>query len=188
MPSTLFDVLKMLDRAGVRPTLQRSRPNAVCLLAIFGGELWEIEIFEDGHGEISRFSKDGTSTGGLGALAEHLRLQAIEEAKWQAVIRQEMQERLPPSPIRMEDYERAMQRDGAPPLFEVLKMLERARTQFVLETSGPDTVSVLAFFVGERWAITIFADDRVECVRYSGDESIEGELDLLVDRLAAASY
>ena len=59
-------------------------------------------------------------------------------------------------------------------------MLEAAKVHFFVEReSGTDAIRLTATFVGERVEIEIFEDDHVEISRFRGDESIEGEMDLL---------
>ena len=65
-------------------------------------------------------------------------------------------------------------------VFKVCRMLEAAHVHFFVEReSGSDAIRLTATFVGERVEIEIFEDDHVEVSRFRGDESIEGEMDLL---------
>ncbi len=187
MPSELFNVVKSLERSHIPFILERGRPDTVTVSAWFPGELWEIDVFEDNHCEISRFFRNNATEGGVNALVEHLRWEEEDEAKWQEIMKRDMQgkprQEVPPD--YRERVARSLQMDGAPPLFEVMKILERSRGHFVLTRHRPDAISVLATFVGERWEIQVYEDDRVACVRYRGDESIEGEIEMLMERLGA---
>ena len=66
-------------------------------------------------------------------------------------------------------------------IFKVCRMLDAARVHYFLERDRPDTITITASFVGERVEIDVFEDDHVEISRFRGDESIEGEIDLLRD-------
>ncbi|MGO9673130.1 MAG: hypothetical protein ACLPSF_03000 [Methylocella sp.] len=47
----------------------------------------------------------------------------------------------------------------------------------------PDTITLTATFVGERMEIDIFEDDHIDISRFRGDESIEGDEELLAQVL-----
>lgn len=53
--SALFSLLDRLDREKVYYRLERTRPESVLINAVFVGARVEIEVFEDGHFEMSRF-------------------------------------------------------------------------------------------------------------------------------------
>jgi hypothetical protein len=55
MSSALFETVKLLERARIHYSLQRTRPDTICVSATFVGERVEIDVFEDNHIEISRF-------------------------------------------------------------------------------------------------------------------------------------
>ena len=59
MPSdkthSLFELLQRLDAGRYHYTLSRHRPDSVMVTVTFVGERTEIDIFEDGHMEVSRF-------------------------------------------------------------------------------------------------------------------------------------
>ena len=66
-------------------------------------------------------------------------------------------------------------------VFDTMRLLERARIHFYIMRNRPDSLTLVAMIVGERIEIDIFEDDHIEIARFRGDESIEGERELLVD-------
>ena len=55
MTHPLFGLLADLDGASIHYTLARSRPDIVRVNVTFVGERVEVDVFEDGHMEVSRF-------------------------------------------------------------------------------------------------------------------------------------
>ena len=55
MSSVLFSILKLLDKEKVHYVLERTRSGSIQINAVFVGARVEIEVFEDGHIEMSRF-------------------------------------------------------------------------------------------------------------------------------------
>ena len=55
MNHSLFDLLRRLDDAKYSYTLSRVRDDAVTVTVRFLGERTEVDVFEDGHMEVSRF-------------------------------------------------------------------------------------------------------------------------------------
>lgn len=51
----LFELLQRLDEARHHYTLSRHRPDSVLVTVTFVGERTEIDVFQDGHMEVSRF-------------------------------------------------------------------------------------------------------------------------------------
>lgn len=51
----LYDLLRRLDVGRHHYTLSRHRPDSVLVTVTFVGERAEIDVFEDGHMEVSRF-------------------------------------------------------------------------------------------------------------------------------------
>jgi hypothetical protein len=51
----LFTLLSQLDAAKIHFTLGRHRPNTVLVTLTFVGERVEVDVFNDGHMEVSRF-------------------------------------------------------------------------------------------------------------------------------------
>ena len=73
MSSAVFATIKALEAAHVHFFIERTRPDTIRLSATFVGERMEIDIFEDGHLEISRFRGDKSIEGGEELLARVLR-------------------------------------------------------------------------------------------------------------------
>jgi hypothetical protein len=55
MASALFALLDLLDREKIHYSLERTRSDSVQVNAVFVGVRVEIEVFPDGHFEMSRF-------------------------------------------------------------------------------------------------------------------------------------
>lgn len=51
----LFQLLQRLDAGHYHYSLSRHRPDSVMVTVTFVGERTEIDVFEDGHMEVSRF-------------------------------------------------------------------------------------------------------------------------------------
>ena len=51
----LFDLLKQLEAAKLYFTLSRHRGDTILVSVTLAGERLEIDVFEDGHMEVSRF-------------------------------------------------------------------------------------------------------------------------------------
>jgi hypothetical protein len=51
----LFELLQRLDTGRHHYTLSRHRPDCILVTVTFVGERVEIDVFEDGHMELSRF-------------------------------------------------------------------------------------------------------------------------------------
>jgi hypothetical protein len=64
MNHPLFHLLRTLDVSGYHYVLSRNRPDTVTVLVTFVNERVEIEIFEDGHMEVSRFPGSEDIVGG----------------------------------------------------------------------------------------------------------------------------
>jgi hypothetical protein len=64
MSSALFDTIRMLEKANLHFSIERSRPDSVRLNVAIVGERIEIEVFEDDHLELSRFRGDESVEGG----------------------------------------------------------------------------------------------------------------------------
>jgi hypothetical protein len=65
------------------------------------------------------------------------------------------------------------------PLYELLAELEAASIHFTLSRNRPDTVLVSLTLIGERAEVDVFDDGRMEISRFRGDESIEGDRELV---------
>jgi hypothetical protein len=64
MSSALFATMRLLDSAGFRFFIERTRPDTIRLSVTLVGERLEIDIFEDDHLEFSRFRGDESVEGG----------------------------------------------------------------------------------------------------------------------------
>jgi len=69
-------LLSKLESAGLNFTLSRSRPDTVLVTLTVVGERIEIDVFEDGHMDVSRFKGNEDIIGG-----EELVEQIIDENK-----------------------------------------------------------------------------------------------------------
>ena len=72
MSSTILDVIKILEQAKLHFLIERTRPDTIRFSVTLVGERIEIDVFEDGHIEISRFYGDESVKGGKGLLIEIL--------------------------------------------------------------------------------------------------------------------
>jgi hypothetical protein len=55
MVHSLYDLLQRLDEANIHYTLSRHRGEAVLVTVSFVSERVDVDVFEDGHMEVSRF-------------------------------------------------------------------------------------------------------------------------------------
>jgi hypothetical protein len=65
------------------------------------------------------------------------------------------------------------------PLYRLLSALEDAEIHFTLHRYRPDTVLVTITLVGERVEVDVFEDGHMEVSRFSGNEDIVGDIDLV---------
>ena len=68
--SVIFEVCRMLDAARMHYILEGDRPDTITMTVAVVGERIEIDVFEDGHIEISRFRGDESIEGGMELLRE----------------------------------------------------------------------------------------------------------------------
>ncbi len=73
MSSTFFNILRALEQARLHFYMERTRPDTVRLNVTLVGERIEIDVFEDGHLEISRFRGDESVEGGEELLMQILK-------------------------------------------------------------------------------------------------------------------
>ncbi len=66
----VFDTIRLLEKAHIAFDINRTRPDALTIIAAVVGERIEIDIFEDDHIEISRFRGDEGIEGGMELLVE----------------------------------------------------------------------------------------------------------------------
>ena len=76
MSHPLYKLLEQLEDAGIYFTLDRTRKDSVRLNLTVVGERIEIDVFDDGHMEISRFTGNEAIAGGIelipGIIAENV--------------------------------------------------------------------------------------------------------------------
>lgn len=64
MSHALYKLLSALESARIHFTLDRHRPDTVLVTLTLVGERVEIDVFEDGHMEVSRFKGSEDIVGG----------------------------------------------------------------------------------------------------------------------------
>jgi len=64
MSHPLFSLLSELEAAKIHFTLARHRPDTVLVTLTLVGERVEIDVFDDGHMEVSRFRGNEDVVGG----------------------------------------------------------------------------------------------------------------------------
>ncbi|MGZ2746841.1 hypothetical protein [Burkholderia stagnalis] len=64
MAHPIFDLLTKLDAAHVAYALSRHRPDSILVSVTVVGQRIEIDVFDDGHMEISRFVGNEDIEGG----------------------------------------------------------------------------------------------------------------------------
>ncbi len=64
MTHALYELLSELDAARIHFTLSRNRPDTVLVTLTLVGERVEIDVFVDGHMEVSRFQGNEDVVGG----------------------------------------------------------------------------------------------------------------------------
>jgi len=74
MSHALFNLLNRLDAARYHYSISRHRPDTILVTVTFVGERVEVDVFEDGHMEVSRFPGSENIAGG-----EELILDLIKE-------------------------------------------------------------------------------------------------------------
>ena len=70
MSHPLFLLLQQLEGARVPFALARHRPDSVLVTLTIVGERVEVDVFEDGHMEMSRFLGNEEIVGGAGLVSE----------------------------------------------------------------------------------------------------------------------
>jgi hypothetical protein len=64
MPHPLFELLQKLESAKIHFTLQRHRDDSIMVSLTLVGERVEIDVFDDGHMEVSSFRGSEEIVGG----------------------------------------------------------------------------------------------------------------------------
>ena len=70
MSHPLFNLLQKLESVGIFFTLGRHRPDTVLVTLTLVGERVEIDVFEDGHMEVSRFVGNESIVGDQALVSE----------------------------------------------------------------------------------------------------------------------
>jgi hypothetical protein len=73
MSHPLFELVSELERGRIHFTLQRHRPDSILVAITFVGERVEVDVFEDGHMEVSRFKGSEGIAGGKDFVYELIR-------------------------------------------------------------------------------------------------------------------
>jgi hypothetical protein len=63
MSHPLFELVSELERERIHFTLQRQRPDTILVTIALVGERVEVDVFEDGHMEVSRFKGNESTVG-----------------------------------------------------------------------------------------------------------------------------
>jgi hypothetical protein len=63
MSHPLFELVSALERERIHFTLQRQRPDTILVTIALVGERVEVDVFEDGHMEVSRFKGNESIVG-----------------------------------------------------------------------------------------------------------------------------
>ena len=69
MSHSLFTLLSDLEAAKIHFTLGRHRPDTVLVTITLVGERVEVDVFDDGHMEVSRFIGNESVVGGAELVA-----------------------------------------------------------------------------------------------------------------------
>jgi len=64
MPHPLYTLLRKLEAARIHYTLGRHREDTILVTIMLVGERVEVDVFDDGHMEVSRFSGSEDILGG----------------------------------------------------------------------------------------------------------------------------
>jgi hypothetical protein len=73
MSHPLYELLSRLEAARIHFTLARYRPDTVLVTFTLVGERVEVDVFDDGHMEVSRFKGKEDVVGGSEVVDELLR-------------------------------------------------------------------------------------------------------------------
>ncbi len=65
MNHPLYDLLSKLEAAQIHFTLGRNRPDSILVTLTLAGERVEVDVFGDGHMEVSRFVGNEDVVGGV---------------------------------------------------------------------------------------------------------------------------
>jgi hypothetical protein len=73
MSHPLFELVSALEHGRIHFTLQRHRPDTILVAFTLVGERVEVDVFEDGHMEVSRFKGNESIVGGKDLAYELIR-------------------------------------------------------------------------------------------------------------------
>jgi hypothetical protein len=79
----LYDLLKRLDEANFYYSLNRHRDDTVLVTIAFVGERVEIDVFNDGHMEVSRFLGTEDVLGGEELVNDLIEKHSFENKIWE---------------------------------------------------------------------------------------------------------
>jgi hypothetical protein len=74
----LYELLQELDKANVYYTISRHRDDTVLVSITFVGERVEVDVFDDGHMEVSRFLGTEDILGGKEVIYQLIQRSLIE--------------------------------------------------------------------------------------------------------------
>ncbi len=83
MNHTLYDLLKKLDQSKFYYTISRHRKDTVMVTISFVGERTEVEVFNDGHMEVSRFLGTEEVSGGQEFIYDLIEKKSFENKAWE---------------------------------------------------------------------------------------------------------
>lgn len=83
MNHPLYELLRRLDEAHFHYTLNRHRDDTILVKVDFVGERVEIDVFEDGHLEVSRFLGTEEVLGGQELAYELIKKKSFENKAWE---------------------------------------------------------------------------------------------------------
>ena len=79
MTHALFKLLNRLDAAKYHYSISRHRPDTILVSVTFVGERVEIDVFEDGHMEVSRFPGSENIEGGEDLIFELIKENEVKD-------------------------------------------------------------------------------------------------------------
>ncbi len=82
MSHSLYELLDKLDEAHYSYTLSRDRPDTIQVTIFFVGERIEVDVFDDGHMEVSRFLGTEDILGGRELIYDILSKRKFEDKAW----------------------------------------------------------------------------------------------------------
>ena len=83
MNHPLYDLLEKLDKAKFNYTLSRHRDDTILVRITLVGERIEVDVFEDGHLEVSRFLGTEDVLGGQELIYDVIEKRKFENKVWE---------------------------------------------------------------------------------------------------------